>query len=389
MIKLLPQKSIVSYAFAFVSIWATIANFSIYSSEKSGVIVYLLFIALSIFGQIKDRFINIRYRKYAIILFLSFLFVYIISYGFNGRPMSNADFLMLYFLLLFVLTKDNYKRESFDIFIKVLTLLLFSGLIEYFSFVLFQKYINFGIVDRDNTSQSFIHGAFCLFRIGLNGFRFQGLAEEPGLLGTLCGFLIYFVPINKKYLISSVVIWISGFLTFSFAFYVLAIIKLCRKLTNIKFLIIVLVSSFVFYSIFQEYFDDFVVERFDKFEYGDNRSSESLDVAFVKMFEDGSALLGKGKDAHQLLNMEKGVAGAKVWIYQYGVLGFVLIFTAYGFFYIGMLKKMNYISITPWLFFIAFWISFYQRQYIEYPYNVLVYFTSPLLLKVKEDNNIC
>ena len=386
MTNLFPHKSFVCYTFAIVALWSTIAKFCIYSSEKSGVFIYGAFIVLSVLGQIKEKFIDFRNRKFAIILLSAFLILYAISSIFNSSPMGNADYLMLYFLLIFVMSKDEYKKDSFDIFVKLLSFLLFLGLLEYLSFIFFQKYIDLGIVDRDEeVSQSFFHGGACLFRIGLDVYRFQGLAEEAGLLGTLCGFLIFLVSNKKQYRVANIIFWISGILSFSFAFYALAIIKLSHNLKHVKFLICFLVLSFCIYSAFQEFFDGFIIERLMKDNHGDNRSAETLDIALSRSFEDGSLLFGHGKESHNLLKLEKGVAGAKVWIYQYGIICFIIIFLAYTKYYISKCKKMRSQFWQVALFFVAFWLSFYQRQYIEHPYNVIVFFSSPFLLGIKDE----
>lgn len=366
-------------------LWSCMASFSVYSNDRIGALFYTIFIVWTFLTFVTNIAIfdnsNIKYCMYVL---CSYLFFYGSSSIFNGRVPSNATFLVLFYMLCYIYLRDEYKLRIFSLFVKIVGIIVAFGILEYMLFVLMGISINLGTVLRfqDNIySRTFTHGLFNLFTDGDAFVRFQCLTEEPGFMGTICGFLIYILPVKGSNKWWGIIFWIGGLLTFSLAFYVLAFLKFVSKIKSLKFAVVGLLFLSVFYCFFKGFIDELILNRlFNSETHGDNRSSYIMTAAFISSYHNGSLWLGNGYLSHLDLNLEKGVAGAIVWIYQYGIIGCILMFWAYSKYYFSKCKLYHIEKKESLLFFIAFLLSFYQRQYVDSPYNVVIFFSFPMVV---------
>ena len=158
-------------------------------------------------------------------------------------------------------------------------------------------------------------------------YRFQSLATEPGLIGTLCGFLIYIVSDIKEYKFANLIFWISGILSFSLAFYVIVSLKLLSQF-NLKMILLIVSFFTVAFLLIPNFFQEHIVARVSGEEHGDNRSSVELDMKLKQSYNDDTLWFGNGYRSYDKF-VTKGVAGAKPWIYQYGIISVFLLFLSY------------------------------------------------------------
>lgn len=378
--------------FVFMVLWSCLAPSSVYSNDRIGALFYAIFIVWTLLVYLISTTIfdksNMRYSMYVL---FSYLFFYGYSSLINGRTPSNATFLLLFYMSCFIGLRDDYKFRIFNLFVKIMGIIVMLGMLEYVLFVFIGKSINLGTVLRfqDNIySRTFTQGLFNLFTDGDTFVRFQCLTEEPGFIGTICGFLIYLLPLKGPNKWLGCIFWIAGMLSFSLAFYVLAFLKFISNIKSMKFAVASLLFLFVFYYFFRGFIDELILNRlFNSETHGDNRSSYIMTAAFISSFENGSLWFGNGYLSHQDLNLEKGVAGAIVWIYQFGIVGCVLMFWAYSKYYFSKCKLYHIEKKESLLFFFAFLLSFYQRQYVDSPYNVVIFFSFPIVVSCLKVNN--
>ncbi len=300
-------------------------------------------------------------------------------------------------IIVFLKLRDDLKVRVLDVFIKVLSFSLLLSLIEYIIGVVTGHFlVIFPSIPTDTGNKVFDQTLFNFIPVNsvvslgpFSFFKFQSLSEEPGNIGTLCAFLLFPASECKRYRYSYVIFWIAGILSFSAAFYILAAVHLFFSLKkgNIKFLIIGSILAFGLYHFFQDAFDLFVFQRFssDNIESLDNRSTEEFDAHLKAAFWDGSLIFGKGFGAKMDTGGHGGVAGIRVYLWIYGIVGTAIIILGYIICYFKELKlQPKFVRKYGLVFLMVFLMSFYQREYITYFDYVLIFFTMPFFLTYKQ-----
>ena len=382
------EKIVVSYT-VLLTLWAFFTGFHLAYNDliggllggRIGLLLYVgyFFTLMRISKLQKNIFDHSNDRN---ILFLGFTFIVIYILTWISAGVSETIFL---FAILHVagllLLRDDLKLRTFDMFVKVLALILLVSLIEFLIYFIFGKGVVIGYVERpgpDMKTQKFYQLLFNLIIDNpLFFYRFQSLAEEPGVVGTTCAFLIFLVKGKKQYKWEYFIFILSGVLSFSLAFYFLFIIHLFSGKLSIKLLIVSLVVCVILYYVFQDFLDHFIINRLTdrSIEEIDNRGTGDFKYQFKRALDNGNLWLGiyhgDGIDG----------AGLKIFIWRYGLISLFLIFISYSIvFFKGLVKYKTPIGLSL-VFFLVFWISFYQRHYITSMEYMVCYFLAPLILK--------
>ena len=356
--------------------WMCVPPYSVLYVPIVNIFFYLLPLCLPI---IRRKQITVKNFKEAFIYFSIWGLTYAISVIVNSRMPETSFILYTLYGTVFLLMSDSVKQQTFHMFIMAFAVLLSLGIIEY---VLYLQgiYIPIGITTRDNAAAHYdlIQWLFSFISLYSEDYvRFQSLANEPGLIGTLCALLL-FVLDKKEYKKSFWVFVLAGILTLSLAFYLLFLLYIVSRMRSRKtFMMAVacLMALYMVYNVFQDTASvQLVTERIESGEDADNRTTYQFDQQLNKMINSSHVWLGMGYGAiSDLYLSDGGNAGAKVCFYHIGILGVFLLFILYTYL-IFQRKGFNYISFC---FIVAFWLSFYQRDTISVPYNVIVFF-SPL-----------
>lgn len=177
--------------------------------------------------------------------------------------------------------------------------------------------------------------------------RFSSVFLEPGHMGTATVFLLMtqFGRWKKWYNVS---LQVATFLSFSLAAYVLYIVLVFLKLwvqgrafiakltITAAILATITVGSF-FYNNGENLLHDLIVIRMEVDDgelAGDNRVTEDFDKDFEKLAKTNDIILGK-----KIENPEFGNSGFKVYIYQNGIIGLLLVACFYLSCMVGCKKK--------------------------------------------------
>lgn len=194
------------------------------------------------------------------------------------------------------------------------------------------------------------------------GNRLCSIYNEPGGLGTLCALL--FIATNRyTKLWEKMILIIAGGLSFSFAFYLLMFsyffVYLIRK--GWKNLIYIFVFILVFFTIpkidFKNELLNRTAARFELTEgglKGDNRTNAEFDYKFDELKQGSQIWLGLGRGA---LWTYSGVSSYKIWIVEFGILGFTYWMIEWLTFAFWIAKKNPDACIFTFFFF----LSLYQR----------------------------
>lgn len=366
--------------------WMCVPPYSVLYVPIVNIFFYLLPLCIPLLNKKKICIGNFRE---ALLYFLVWGGIYAISFVFNSHMPETSYLLYTLYGTVFLLMSDSVKRLTFNIFVKVYAVILSLGIIEY---VLFLQglYIPIGITTRENAAANYdlIQCLFSFISLYSDDYvRFQSLANEPGLIGTLCALLL-FVMDRKEHKIAFFVFVIAGILTLSLAFYILFLLYILfqmRSKRNVLVAVACLVILYMAYNIFKDTASvELVTERIESGQDADNRTSDQFEQHLNQMMSSSRIWFGMGYGAiEDLYISDGGNSGAKVCFYHIGIFGIILLFVMYT--YLILKKKgVNYISFC---FLVAFWMSFYQRDTISVPYNVIVFF-SPLMANMIEKTKL-
>ena len=367
--------------FAVVALLSLLAPYSIYKLPGLHIICMLLLVS-SYFVYSRSTGI-ISYNRTEMVIFgCAWLFVYMVSLLHSGAPSLYSFFSLLYGIFFLSLTKD-LQKIVIRRFLWLLAIILLLGIIEYVIFQFANVKIVLAHVTRTTVVKSsyFVQLVFNLISERIIP-RFQSLADEPGRIGTLCGFLLFFTHEVRSLRFPFYVFLVGGILSFSLAFYVLLFFFLLTTFRfNIVYVMILLFISIMAYQVLKENIDMLLLSRIDveNVEDLDNRTTDTFDHYFNKAYKNGQLWFGVGAKnlpSQITLGENGGNAGAKNWIFQYGIIGFLVVFLAYNVIY--KLRLDQKMSISDRLFLLIFWLSFYQRSSIIDPFTVLAFFAMPI-----------
>lgn len=357
---------------ALASILAPYSNY--YLPGFIGIMI-ILTIIYSLFAIIAGhKPFDITNISNAMLFIIAWSLVYLSSMIVSSEYVPAIDWLYIYYAFLFIYLKNKIKVEAFSFFVRCFSILLLFSLIEFYVFFITNYSISSNVVYRGN-GMVFNHLILNLVKVTQIP-RFQFLADEPGLIGSLCAFILFAIGNSNRFSFEKIIIWIAGLTSFSLAFYVLAMIKLLFSKINFKTYFCVILVSIGLFNVLGEHIEKNLTERLQGYEI-DNRTTLAFNRVFKESFDTGEIFLGKGYKSHRRLTGEnEGNAGMKVFILSYGLIGTLLIFFVYNKI---ILTHYKYNKWSMLIFLFAFWLSFYQRQTIDRPYVIIVFFTFSLL----------
>lgn len=372
----------VTYLLVFLFIWSYYTGFTYafggsiasIAGGKLGLIITFFAIAYSfVYGVNHKGAISKNSIRPCLLITTLYLGIYVAQLVINGY-LLNARWLVLYVqLFLFLLFNDNIKRDAFKLSIRIIAVIMLLSIIEYLVYLITGKGLLLATYYREGSTRDYLIEQYLFnFIVSEDSIfpRFQSLTEEPGVVGTLGAFFLFCTAKKEEYRFEYIVFLIGGLLSLSLAFYLMLIIHLICIRANLKTNISILFFVAGFYFAFQENVNNMIVQRV--VERGiDERSNDYFDSKFEASIQNKTIWLGHG-DSDFVSGKMGNVVGAKVWIYEYGIIGVLLVFIVYMVLFICFCKGRNVDKTLMIGFILTYWISFFQREYI----NQLDYFVS-------------
>lgn len=381
------RTEIYTYLIAIFLVYSTIANFSVY---YIGVIPkFFIIVLLCIYGLLIRPSIIAKERNYNSILFiLGWGIIFFISLFINGifpRALLISGFVICLLILSF---KTDIQISVFRKYVWIISIFFLLSAFEYIIFILIGKGVIIATVQRVTLARegSFYHYLFNIISIHNIIYRFKGLCAEPGDMGTLCAFMLFATWRIKSLRFPFFVFLICGMMSLSLAYYIFLFVFLITSVKpNVKNILIGVAVFTAFIFVFRDYFEGRLINRLtkvDDVEELDNRTTDTFDRYFSKAFDEGELWLGVGSDnlpPQIYYNNEGGNAGAKKWIFQYGIIGFVIIFYIYNIIYYRRCKKhLRYHDIV---FLVVYWACFYKSAVFTTSSIFIIFIMMPLLNK--------
>lgn len=365
-----------------------IAPFSSYYISMMDVIIpFMAIVATYFFGR---NLLDLSKKKYVIPYFIVMMLVWCSPIYFHFERPSTSLLLELFFICTFTLLKFNARLWVYEKFLKILSIIFLLGIIEFFLSRIGVTHITAQLertgVEHERT---FYQGVFLILPEYWDYilFRFQSLAEEPGLIGTLSAFIL--ITINaKKYKIQTIIFAISGILSMSLAFYLLMSIWIISKISfrNFKLLISIFICVTVVFVIFNDMLMHMIFERvLNGLRLGtiDNRSSDLVNSLYKDVISSVN-LMFTGVGLRTFLSMGADAsAGFKKVVVEYGLIPILIAIFATCKFFWQYNGKYKGALVTL----IIFCISLYQRFDLNLITNTIVLFTALELRKVEYENN--
>ena len=321
--------------------YSTIANFSVYYIGL--VPTFFIFLLLCSYGILfRSSIINKCRTNDSISFILGWGFIMLTSIVVNGvlpRFRLIYDFIICLFILSLNLEIQKSVFRKYVWFISILFLL---SALEYVIYIVTGKGIVIATVKRVTEVKEgmFYHYLFNIITVHDILFRFKGLCSEPGNMGAICAFMLFATWRIKSMKYPFFIFLTCGLISLSLAFYVVLFVFLLTNLKpNFKNITAAVVISGTFLYLFGDNFERKIVDRLttvDNIEELDNRTTETFDRYFSKAFDDGDLWFGVGsnnlppKIVRNGILGEGGNAGAKKWIFQYGII--ILNFIIHSFF---------------------------------------------------------
>ncbi len=221
--------------------------------------------------------------------------------------------------------------------------------------------------------------------------RFHSVFLEPGQMGTATTLLLL-TQIGKWKKWYNIILFAATVMSFSLAAYILlfAVIFLSlwiqgqdffkKLIITIAIISTVVVSSF-YYNQGYNLIHDLIIIRMEVEDgqmAGDNRVNDSFKADYENFLESSDIILGKD------LERVWGSAGYKVFFYDYGLMGIILLFT---FYYISVMDSVNRRRQIAAL--LVALMNFYARDFpLWYSFYLPIYCTAMIdTMPTKQENN--
>lgn len=360
----------VSLVFAAL-IFLTLRPYFIWESIAMYAVVFFLAITLSLVWV----FIKARISKQSLIFVSVFLLYFFLNqFTLHGvYPWISA---IVALILCFLLFDDEIYKRTLQIFLNIYAVVVIPSILMFFLLavgvslewehlepysqakqltgVYYREYVGMVVL----STQVYSIGAGELFRL-------CSVFPEPGVVGTVSALLLTVTRFDIRNW-KGVVLLVSGVLSFSLAFYVLACIYLLLKKPSYLFVLVGLLSI-VFVSLPSHIKDNrlieyYVIERgealFLNFDEVDNRVDDCFERYYREFLNSTDILIGNGYKAS--IGTTCNVSSYKTIIYDYGILGFLVIVFLYVLVIASKIRtRTDFFNIVPLL--IIFIATSYQR----------------------------
>lgn len=368
--------------------YMTISPISIYSSSSLELLCYVAFCIIAFSLCRKEKAINIKERNAMKLCFVSFIFAFIVPMLVHLQIPFTTDILQWISIFLIVSLKHEFREKILNVAVSIVSVIVFCAVIEYI--ISYSTGWSVTLTTLEHGEDTFTHSFFNLYREGNLQHRFQAITAEPGHVGALCGFMVGFIPFDKRYKKEVIIFLIAGLLSLSLAFYIYLIFivtfKLITRQIGFKVLVLVLAVSAAMAYVFREPIQRTIIERVIYKDKVDNRTGDTVNKFIDNLFTTSETIYGVGnRTAYDIeKDSRQGNAGLKWKLYQYGVCGV-------GFYFLGMyflyrrFRNRNVSMLFGVLFYLLY---FYSVANWGIPIFMLLLFTTLPINNQKTKNRL-
>ncbi|WP_299372344.1 hypothetical protein [uncultured Kiloniella sp.] len=359
---------------------------------KSFLLVFCVLIAL----LVSAYFLLVTKNKFSLSSLLfsltSSLIVFFYS-NLNDASLGYSIYLFVIFFCMFSLSKESVFFV-FDLFKKIFAMSLIPGIVIWvlhllsFNVELFflGKILIDNIPNQLKVEQGMGYylfpGSVMLdYMMAWPVFRFQGMFDEPGVIGTIAALVLCSTrfELKNKY---NLLIFFGGVISFSLAFYVLTLIYYIMQIRrNVSFIVLSL-TVFLFAATIPSPLADFIDQRIvqrllvnDDGELSGNNRYFSKDEKLFITWQEGDLKVF-------MFGLNEKLGGSSSWknvFIKTGFIGFLIIVLIYASLCFRFRVGLSLHVLTMLVLFVA---SFYQRTAILTPVFLIVFMAGICGLKL-------
>lgn len=352
-----------------------------------------------------------KVKKSAVYLALSVLLVAVFTVGLaGGADKSSAlslAWLPYFVVAVFIMMPAKVQIQSYRLFVAIFAVTLILPIIYY---ILTHIGIDIPYTQLQSAEEiKVLRGKYYKlypFATQLTSqwdplwqeFRLSGIFDESGRVGTVAGLILASEKFRIKGNWKNTVILVGGILSFSLAFYIIAVIYylvLCfdaKKYKNIAIILAAIIAYMVFINI--KFSDPSLTMFQSRFEIvstglaGDNRTNGDFDSLMNNFYKSDtySLMFGKGDGAIGEIQAAKNIDGSsyKCMIYNFGFVGFgasIIWLIVYALSYAKKrgAEKMQIIAVL-----MVYMANMYQRPSVFYMGYMIVMFGGILIASQEE-----
>lgn len=340
-----------------------------------GIFFIFIFSQFLIFNKIKTNKNNV----------LSFIFIFLLYIIYNSKDIEVTDILWGLVIAYFSISTNLEVVKSFKFLQKLISYILLPGAILWLFHILLgnNSIFHFFTLQPFNPIKqqyeiefySYIVSIIPSYDVPSNFYRFLGVFEEPGVVGTATALMLVADKINLKKNHNKLLL-LYGVISFSLAFYGLIIIyAIFFKVKKVKNIITILLSLLfiTFYAINNDFFKNLIISRLavdSKTGFaGNNRATDYLNYMFeqwLSLFDLRVFLFG----FNDVIN--DGYSSLKQIPVEKGLLGIIVL--SLFMFYLSFKNKVSKdCTKSLILVFLIFLASLYQRPDFFSLYFILIY----------------
>lgn len=336
-------------------------------------------------------------------------FVCLVLYSIWDRDIFsqlNMGNIIYCFPILFVLMIPSMKKQRLLVFCsKGLAIISGISLIAFIA-LFFTELPNIGEIVDETTEDVNSYYNYTNYVVLLKGafydIRFNAIFREPGHLAMISSYFLFAnrFDLRKWY---NITLLIVIFFTLSLAGYILLLIgysfnllltdgfkRFCKRIFIFIAFLFIAVMWIVNYDDGDNIVNDLIVARLEYDEEkgieGNNRVGGRTDQVFSEAIQNGSAIIGVGRDEQAHLASIGKVTGAgyKIHILSKGFIGTFLIFS----FYYILARGASYRKFAFYML-LLYCISFWQRAYPIWSAWIIPFITSIYIYKPQNKNYSC
>lgn len=314
-------------------------------------------------------FMNNELTKKNILLFIYFIIIFISITLIRGRNLNFLISIIPFTILPF--SNKYFTKSVYNNLLTIYCLITSISLIVWILHLLNLAPV-LGTIEPLNKLKDYDYILYPLLVSIPDSFRFCGVFDEPGVIGTLSGILLYLQRFNFKDR-RTIILLISGLCSLSLFFYILLIVTLImyygfvkKNIIKVLFVIVVIFITFQFIQN-NDILNEVIGSRFEWDSesgklVGDNRSNDKTLYFFNNLLVSNEFWFGL-KDTSLFLEYMEGESN----VYMILILNGFVFCLSYLLFYIfyGLSKKTKTSSFI--LFIIILLATIYQRPFLFNP----------------------
>lgn len=322
-------------------VWTTYGSGVLSLLCKGGLSISVLLIV--IYLLMNNRKIN--RAAFGTIILLILVRMYMITTGIDKTSFLDYNiYIVLIMIIAFFILTEQERKEVFNNFALIFAISLVPAIIIWFltnsGIQLPYQYLATEHVGKA-ANGIYYQKYFGAASLSYPYFVFQrlsGMFDEPGVVGTFAALFLAGDEFRLKGRLRNIIILIGGILSLSMAFYILIIITLAIKSFNkgfLKFSIVLILIILSYNVIVTIETDNYIISEIFQKRFkivgislaGDNRASQSFNYEFDEFMKSDflRILFGYGKGASQNNPRMFGSSTYKMLIYDFGVIGFVML----------------------------------------------------------------